>query len=53
VETEKTVVELLDYAVDYAQGFLFGEPRPVRDDMQKPAERPDAMAAIIPLRRAG
>ena len=32
VEDEKTVVQLLDYSVDYAQGFLFGEPRAVRDD---------------------
>lgn len=32
VEDEKTVVQLLDYNVDYAQGFLFGEPRAVRED---------------------
>ena len=32
VEDEKTVVQLLDYTVDYAQGFLFGEPRAVRED---------------------
>ena len=35
VEDEKTVVQLLDYSVDYAQGFLFGEPRAVRDDALK------------------
>ena len=35
VEDEKTVVQLLDYAVDYAQGYLFGEPRAVREDQIK------------------
>ncbi|HYB10383.1 MAG TPA: EAL domain-containing protein [Alphaproteobacteria bacterium] len=28
VENEQSLVELLDYQLDYAQGFLFGEPRP-------------------------
>ena len=31
IEEESTVVELLDSNVDYGQGYLFGEPRPVRD----------------------
>jgi cyclic-di-GMP phosphodiesterase, flagellum assembly factor TipF len=31
VEQEKTVVELLDYGVDFGQGFLFGEPRLARE----------------------
>ena len=31
VEDEKTVVQLLEFNVGYGQGFLFGEPRPVRD----------------------
>jgi cyclic-di-GMP phosphodiesterase TipF (flagellum assembly factor) len=35
VETERAVVQLLDYAVDFAQGYLFGEPRPVREDSLK------------------
>lgn len=30
VETETTVVDLLDYDVRYGQGFLFSPPRPVR-----------------------
>jgi len=49
VEEEKTVVQLLDYAVDFAQGYLFGEPRAVRGDTPKAAEKP--AGAIIPLRR--
>jgi cyclic-di-GMP phosphodiesterase TipF (flagellum assembly factor) len=31
VENEKTVVQLLEYNIDFAQGYLFGEPRPLRD----------------------
>jgi cyclic-di-GMP phosphodiesterase TipF (flagellum assembly factor) len=31
VEDEKTVVQLLEFNVGYGQGFLFGEPRPLRD----------------------
>jgi cyclic-di-GMP phosphodiesterase TipF (flagellum assembly factor) len=31
VEDEKTVVELLDYNIDFGQGYLFGEPRPLRE----------------------
>jgi cyclic-di-GMP phosphodiesterase TipF (flagellum assembly factor) len=30
VETEATVVDLLDYDVRFGQGFLFSPPRPVR-----------------------
>ena len=54
VEDEKTVVQLLDYAVDYAQGYLFGEPRAVRDDRpETPANAPRQGAPVIALRRAG
>ncbi|HWA91001.1 MAG TPA: EAL domain-containing protein [Rhizomicrobium sp.] len=48
VEDEKTVVQLLDYAVDYAQGYLFGEPRAVRDEAVK---TPESSAPIIPFRK--
>ena len=51
VEDEKTVVQLLEYAVDYAQGYLFGEPRAVREDQIKPVGAPEP-APVIPLRRA-
>ncbi len=30
IEDERTVVEVLEYNVDYGQGFLFGPPRPVQ-----------------------
>ena len=28
VETEQIVIDLLDYNIDYGQGYLFGEPQP-------------------------
>ncbi|MEQ1755010.1 MAG: EAL domain-containing protein [Micropepsaceae bacterium] len=34
VEYEREVLGVLDYHVDYGQGFLFGEPRPIRDIIQ-------------------
>jgi cyclic-di-GMP phosphodiesterase TipF (flagellum assembly factor) len=52
VEDEKTVLQLLDYAVDYAQGYLFGEPRAVREDSLKPVS-PLESAPVIPFRKAG
>ncbi|MEL0114039.1 MAG: enoyl-CoA hydratase-related protein [Rickettsiales bacterium] len=32
IEDERQVVELLDYEIDFGQGFLFGEPRLSRTD---------------------
>ncbi len=32
IEDEREVVELLDYALDFGQGYLFGPPRPARED---------------------
>lgn len=53
VEDEKTVVQLLDYSVDFGQGYLFGEPRAVRDDSLKTLDQAVPAAPIIPFRRAG
>ena len=50
VEEEKTVVQLLDFHVDFAQGYLFGEPRAVRDDKQDSAF--GATASVLPLRKS-
>jgi cyclic-di-GMP phosphodiesterase TipF (flagellum assembly factor) len=53
VEDEKTVIQLLDYSVDFAQGYLFGEPRAVREDSVKVPEFVSAPAApIIPFKRS-
>ncbi len=48
VEDEKSVVQLLDYNVDFAQGFLFGEPRAVREDMRPPVDN----APVVPFRKS-
>jgi len=53
VETEKTVVQLLDYSVDFAQGYLFGEPKPLREDSLRSLDRPEPSAPVIPFRKAG
>jgi cyclic-di-GMP phosphodiesterase TipF (flagellum assembly factor) len=52
VEEEKTVVQLLDYSVDFAQGFLFGEPRAVRDDSLRSIDKAEPAQSIIPFRRS-
>ena len=52
VEDEKTVVQLLDFSVDFAQGYLFGEPRAVREDGAKPSQA-QPTAPVIPFRRTG
>ena len=46
VEDEKTVVQLSRYGVDFAQGFLFGEPRAVREDTARPQVDARAGGAI-------
>ncbi len=38
IENEATVVEVLDLDIAYAQGHLFGAPRPVRDDVLSAAD---------------
>ncbi len=44
VEDEKTVVQLLEYNIDFGQGYLFGEPRAIREI----AEANDPRAAATP-----
>src|SRR5579883_99362 len=44
IETEATVVDLLDYDVKFGQGFLFSPPRPVRPEvMQGIGDRGDVI----------
>ncbi|WP_210208616.1 EAL domain-containing protein, partial [Rhodoplanes roseus] len=48
IETESTVVDLLDYDLKYGQGFLFSPPRPVRPEvLQGGAERPADLAGAF------
>lgn len=35
IEQEKTVVEILDHDIDFGQGYLFGEPKPSRQEQSK------------------
>jgi cyclic-di-GMP phosphodiesterase TipF (flagellum assembly factor) len=56
VEDEKTVVQLLEYNVDFGQGYLFGEPRAIRDiaeanDPRAPAPPPNATVLPAGLAR--
>src|SRR5262249_20206265 len=45
IESEGTVVALLDYDVRFGQGFLFSPPRPVRAEaLQGVADRAEAIA---------
>jgi cyclic-di-GMP phosphodiesterase TipF (flagellum assembly factor) len=52
VESEKTVVQLLDFNVDFGQGYLFGEPRAMRDEPKEQARLENA-SPVIPFRKAG
>ena len=49
VEREKDVVDLLDYNVDYGQGFLFGEPKPIREALSEMG-LPQTAAPLNPMR---
>jgi cyclic-di-GMP phosphodiesterase TipF (flagellum assembly factor) len=42
VETEATVVDLLDFDLKFGQGNLFSPPRPVKQEQIKADEKPDA-----------
>jgi cyclic-di-GMP phosphodiesterase TipF (flagellum assembly factor) len=54
VEDEKTVVQLLDYGVDFGQGYLFGEPRAVREESAKRSDDTQQPAApVVAFRKAG
>lgn len=45
IESESTVVDLLDYDVRFGQGFLFSPPRPVRAEALQGAAPPPASPA--------
>ncbi len=49
IESEGSVVDLLDYDLRFGQGFLFSPPRPVRAEaLQGIAERSDIIARELP-----
>jgi cyclic-di-GMP phosphodiesterase TipF (flagellum assembly factor) len=50
VETERQVIDVLELDVGYAQGHLFGEPRPIRDEILAETAPPSEFIQA-PLRR--
>mgnify|MGYP003339569298 FL=1 len=44
IETEQMLVELLDYSIDFGQGYLFGEPRLSKEPPEE-FQDPEDMAA--------
>jgi cyclic-di-GMP phosphodiesterase TipF (flagellum assembly factor) len=53
IESEGTVVDLLDYDVRFGQGFLFSPPRPVRSEALGAAEREPARREAPPVTAHG
>ena len=52
VEAERQVIDVLELDIALGQGNLFGEPRPIRDDVLAEAAPPPEFVRA-PLRRAG
>jgi cyclic-di-GMP phosphodiesterase TipF (flagellum assembly factor) len=48
IEAEAQVVDLLEYDVRYGQGFLFSQPRPVRNEALRGAGETDAVLEDAP-----
>ena len=51
VETERQAIDVLDLDVGFGQGHLFGEPRPIREDILADTAPPPEFVQA-PLRRA-
>jgi cyclic-di-GMP phosphodiesterase TipF (flagellum assembly factor) len=47
VENEKSVIEILEFAIPYGQGHVFGAPRPIKGSLlEETAPPPDFMRRI-------
>ena len=44
IETEREVVDILDMNVEFGQGYLFGEPKPVREEVTRAGAEAQAAA---------
>lgn len=53
VESERQIVDVLDLDVGYGQGHLFGEPRPIRDQVLAEADPPAGYLRDTLRRRSG
>tara|TARA_R110000868_G_scaffold125417_6_gene331364 strand:- start:47 stop:1309 length:1263 start_codon:yes stop_codon:yes gene_type:complete len=45
IETEREVVDVLDMNVEFGQGYLFGEPKPVREEVVRAGAETQSVAA--------
>lgn len=45
IETEREVVDILDMNVEFGQGYLFGEPKPVREEVVRASAEAQPAAA--------
>jgi cyclic-di-GMP phosphodiesterase TipF (flagellum assembly factor) len=45
IETEQMLVELLEYSIDFGQGYLFGEPRLSKEPPEEFQDPEEAAAA--------
>ncbi|MDO8422982.1 MAG: EAL domain-containing protein, partial [Parvibaculum sp.] len=45
IETEREVVDILDMNVEFGQGYLFGEPKPVREEVVRAGAEAQSAAA--------
>lgn len=45
IETEREVVDILDMNVEFGQGYLFGEPKPVREEVTRASAETVSVAA--------
>src|SRR5205814_2454565 len=52
IETESTVVDLLDYDVRFGEGPLFSPPRPVRAELLQGTDRPPPSREPAPAESA-
>lgn len=53
VESERQIVDILELDVGYGQGHLFGEPRPIRDQVLAEADPPAGYLRDTLRRRGG
>jgi cyclic-di-GMP phosphodiesterase TipF (flagellum assembly factor) len=51
IEAERDVVNLLDYNLDFGQGYLFGEPRPIRETVLGAVKPSPIQMPMPPARR--
>jgi len=46
IEEEKTVIDVLEFDVDFGQGYLFGEPQPMEDVLRQAGAKGDSQKML-------